>query len=130
VLASVGVDAADALADLTEVSSQVEAAVVTDASGAVLASTLADAAAAGRFGRAVRELLVAAGGTSVAQLEAATASGSVFVATDGPRIVGATTGPSPVSGLVFHDLQRCLQALAAEPPAGDPAGEEAGRAVG
>ena len=50
-------DAAGALADLTEISSQVEAAVVLDDAGAVVASTLDDAERSARLARAALDLL-------------------------------------------------------------------------
>ena len=49
-------DAAQALADLTEISSQIEAAVLFDAQGEVRASTLADGPARS-LARAAAELL-------------------------------------------------------------------------
>ncbi|HZR96809.1 MAG TPA: roadblock/LC7 domain-containing protein [Gaiellaceae bacterium] len=108
-------DAAQALADLTEISSQVEAAVLFDADGTVRGSTLAEPAAAERLARAAAQLLDgagarASGGASLTQLEAATADGSVFVVRDGERRIAATTGPSPTVGLVFYDLKSCLRA--------------------
>lgn len=105
-------DAAQALADLTEISSQVEAAVLFDESGAVAGSTLDEDAAAG-LARAAGELLEraasmgAAGG--VTQLEASTPTGCVFVVRDGARRIAATTGPEPTTGLVFYDLKSCLR---------------------
>ena len=55
------VDAASALADLTEISSQVEAAVLVDADGGVLASTVAGAAGErlARAGLALLEMAAA-----------------------------------------------------------------------
>jgi len=114
------VDAAQALADLTEISSQIEAAVVAEADGKVLASTFADDARAERLATASRTLLAAAeqvrgeSGAPLAQLEAATADGSVFVVRDGERLIAAATSPEPTVGLVFYDLKGCLRAVAAE----------------
>jgi hypothetical protein len=113
-------DAAQALADLAEISSQIQAAVLFDESGAVEGSTLADeesgkalAAAAGRLLDAVDGL--ASDGEAVTQLEAATGDGSVFVVRDGARRIAATTGPAPTVGLVFYDLKSCLRGAAEEP---------------
>src|SRR5437764_97959 len=83
-------DAAQALADLTEISSQIETAVLFDESGSVLASTLADETRATELARAAAELLDAAaevqpGGGTLTQLDAATLDGSVFVVRDGER---------------------------------------------
>jgi predicted regulator of Ras-like GTPase activity (Roadblock/LC7/MglB family) len=115
------VDAAQALADLTEISSQIEAAVLFDESGTVLASTLPDEARARELARAAAELLeaadgVQAGGGSLTQLDAATLDGSVFVVRDGDRRIAATTAPEPTVGLVFYDLKSCLRNVEAEPP--------------
>jgi predicted regulator of Ras-like GTPase activity (Roadblock/LC7/MglB family) len=120
-------DAASALADLTEISSQVEAAVVFDDSGAVVASTLDDAERSARLAKAALDLLSAAdrrlepGGRALTQLEAALREGSVFVAREGGRSILATTSPEPTSGLVFYDLKTCLRSLAAEQPKPKPA---------
>ena len=54
----------------------------------------------------------------VAQLEASTTSGSVFVVRDGDRLIAATTSPEPTVGLVFYDLKTCLRSI--EPPAAAP----------
>jgi predicted regulator of Ras-like GTPase activity (Roadblock/LC7/MglB family) len=114
-------DAAQALADLTEISSQIEAAVLFDGEGAILGSTLADEAAARVLATVAGTLLERASGFrtgsgEVTQLEASTHEGSVFCVCDGPRRIAATTGPDPTAGLVFYDLKSCLRGAAAEPP--------------
>jgi hypothetical protein len=109
------VSAEQALADLTEISSQVEAAALFDAKGKVRASTLADP---GPFVRAVQDLLAAAEearGGSLSQLEAATGQGSVFVLRDGDAYIAATTGPEPTVALVFYDLKTALRAAKPAP---------------
>jgi len=111
-------DPAKALADLTEISSQIEAALLAAESGDVLASTFVDAAQAAAAGRAAADLLQAARGAGregLVQLEAATQDGSVFVVRDGGHLIAAITGPSPTVGLVFYDLKTCLR-MALEPP--------------
>ena len=55
-------DAAQALADLTEISTQIEAAVLAGHDGSVVASTLVDDAAAKSFAEAAAELLAEADG--------------------------------------------------------------------
>lgn len=113
-------DAASALADLTEISSQVEAAVLLDENGSVLASTLADEARAERIARAGVDLLagarehIGAEAREPIQVEAALREGSLFVVRGGGRTIVATTSPSPSSGLVFYDLKTCLGAMAQE----------------
>jgi predicted regulator of Ras-like GTPase activity (Roadblock/LC7/MglB family) len=105
-------DAAQALADLTEISSQVEGAVLFDESGSVAASTL-DSEDAAALARTAGELLHQAGsltgGHRVTQVEASTPLGSVFVVHDGTRGIAATTGADPTTGLVFYDLKSCLR---------------------
>jgi predicted regulator of Ras-like GTPase activity (Roadblock/LC7/MglB family) len=114
---SPAMDAAQALADLTEISSQIESAALFGEDGRVGASTFADEDRAGAFVRAARELLDAAAGlrssTSPNQVEVATAEGSVFVVRDDGRLIAATTTPEPTVGLVFYDLKSCLRAVAA-----------------
>lgn len=110
-------DAAHALADLTEISSQVQAAVLLGEDGVVAASTLGDDARTQAIARAARELLAAAeevgsSGRSLLQLEISLREGSVFVVREGGACVAATTTPAPTSGLVFYDLKTCLRALA------------------
>jgi predicted regulator of Ras-like GTPase activity (Roadblock/LC7/MglB family) len=110
---------AQALADLTEISTQVEAAVVFDREGTVLGSTLDDERA-GRLAGSALELVRAAeearpeGAEGLVQLDVALGDGSVFVAADGDRLIAATTAPEPTVGLVFYDLKSCLRGLAEE----------------
>lgn len=110
-------DAAQALRELTEVSSQIEAACILDSGGAEVGSTFDDETAGRRFADAARELIAEAlgvrhepGDTPLAQLEAATLDGSVFVVIDGDLAVAAVTRPEPTVGLVFYDLKSCLRA--------------------
>ena len=118
-------DAAQALADLTEISSQIESAALFGEDGAVGASTFADEERAQAFVRAARELLDAAAGlrssTSPNQVEVATAEGSIFVVRDECRLIAATTTPEPTVGLVFYDLKSCLRATSRAPAEDEPA---------
>ena len=113
-------DAAGALEDLTELSTQIEAAVIWRGDGEVEASTLS-AGGAARLAGIAHELLTAAAriqaaqGRALAQLEAATGSGSVFVVREEARTIAATTRPEPTSGLVLYDLRACLRSIAEEP---------------
>lgn len=122
-------DAQQALADLTEISSQIQAAVVFDEAGKVAAATLEDSARANELAAAAKELLTAAedvktGDTKLTQLEVATGEGSVFVVRegDGKTCIAATTGSNPTVGLVFYDLKSALRSVATKPkPARKPA---------
>jgi predicted regulator of Ras-like GTPase activity (Roadblock/LC7/MglB family) len=117
-------DAKQALADLTEISSQIQAAVVFDDQGKVAASTLGDSPRAEELARAAGGLLAAAeeikpGQSALTQLEVATGEGSVFVVRAGRTVIAATTGNDPTAGLVFYDLKSALRNVkpAAKPPA-------------
>jgi predicted regulator of Ras-like GTPase activity (Roadblock/LC7/MglB family) len=135
------VEVTEALSDLMELSSQVEAAVVLDGAGTLSGSTLAAGSRAEELARAARELLAAAervraraGSPPVSQLEAATRRGSVFVIRGECRTIAATTAPSPTTGLVLYDLKTCLRALGdeeveQEPQAAEVSGAEGGDAA-
>lgn len=117
------VDAPQALADLTEISSQVIHVAIVDGDGTIMATTIGDAPRAERFVDGVRKLLDEAealrqdrGLQGLAQLEAATLDGSIFVVRRGDRLVAASTRPDPTVGLVFYDLKHCLRSLEAEEP--------------
>jgi predicted regulator of Ras-like GTPase activity (Roadblock/LC7/MglB family) len=114
------VDAAAALADLTDISPQIRRVVVVDAEGGVVGSNAPDEAAAARLAERGLHLATEADlvrGGHVSQLEAATAEGSVFVVRDGGRTIVATTRPEPTVGLVFYDLKTALRSI-------DPVGDE------
>jgi predicted regulator of Ras-like GTPase activity (Roadblock/LC7/MglB family) len=106
-------DAAQAIADLTEISPQVRNVVAAAADGSVTGSNLPDQAAAQRLAEGARRLHEAAEAMrpGVLQLEAATLAGSVFVVRDGERMIAATTTPEPTVGLVFYDLKTCLRSI-------------------
>jgi predicted regulator of Ras-like GTPase activity (Roadblock/LC7/MglB family) len=110
-------DAQQALADLTEISSQIEAAVVFDDKGKAVGSTLPDGDA---FAKAAADLLAAAeelktGDSGLTQLEIATGDGSVFVVREGKTTIAATTPPEPTVGLVFYDLKSALRSVRPKP---------------
>ena len=114
-------DAAQALADLTEISAQIEAAVLARADGSVVASTFRQEGQGEDLARAAVELVAAAGearGNSGApelvQIQAATPRGSFFIVRDGGHVVAAVTGSKPTVGLVFYDLKTCLRMLERE----------------
>jgi len=119
------VDVVQALADLTEISSQIEAAVLFGADGTVEGSTLGDDGRATALAQAAARLLEQADAlrgdeAGVTQIEAATGEGCVFVVRDGERRIAATTIPNPTVGLVFYDLKSCLR---------DSAGSGSGQAA-
>jgi predicted regulator of Ras-like GTPase activity (Roadblock/LC7/MglB family) len=116
-------DAQQALADLTEISSQIRAAVVFDDKGKVAGSTGGDGDA---LARAASELLAAAeelktGDSPLSQLEVATGDGSVFLVREGKTCIAATTGSDPTVGLVFYDLKSALRSVKKPAPPKKPA---------
>jgi predicted regulator of Ras-like GTPase activity (Roadblock/LC7/MglB family) len=113
-------DAQQAIADLREISSQIQAAVVFDDKGKVAGSTFAEPGRAEELARAAAHLLeqaesVKTGDGALSQLEAATAEGSVFVVRDGKTRIAATTAPEPTVGLVFYDLKSALRQVKPAP---------------
>jgi predicted regulator of Ras-like GTPase activity (Roadblock/LC7/MglB family) len=127
-------DAAQALADLTEISSQVVQVVILDRDGAMLATTINEPSLVARFVSGVERLLEEADVQAQArdlgalcQLEASTLEGSVFAVRSGGRVIAATTRPDPTVGLVLYDLKRCLESLdEAAAPAAPAANGSAG----
>jgi DNA topoisomerase-1 len=110
-------DAQQALSDLTEISSQIQAAVVFDDKGKLAGSTLSDGEP---FAQAAGELIAAAedvktGDAPLTQLEISTSEGSVFVVREGKTLIAATTPPNPTVGLVFYDLKSALQSVKPKP---------------
>jgi predicted regulator of Ras-like GTPase activity (Roadblock/LC7/MglB family) len=119
-------DAAAAIDELKGLSTQIEAILVADRDGTVAAATV-EGARAERLGGLARDLVAGAdsvrgdlGRDALAQLQAATPDGSVFVVLDGDRMAVATTGADPTVGLVFYDLKTLLRQLAAPAPAAPP----------
>ena len=102
------VDAAEALAELTEISSQIDAAAIVDAQDNVVAATPAAGAALAAAGGALLQRAKQTRGREPAQLAATTGRGSVFVVREGDRRIVATTRPDAIAGLVFYDLKNCL----------------------
>ena len=117
-------DAAQALADLAAVSSQIEGAVLTGADGALVASTFPDEERGRRVADAALALVAAAEASDavgeradLTQVLAEVRDGAVFAVREGERVVAAVTGAEPTVGLVFYDLKTSLRlADEAEPP--------------
>lgn len=113
-------DAAAALADLVEISPQVEAAAVVGPDGEIAGAVGVPEARASVLARTVRELLDGAAAFRsdqgrVTQLHAELAEGDVFaVAGDGEQAIVAVARGRTAPGLLFYDLKRCLAAVADE----------------
>ena len=114
---SVGsMDAAQAIGELMELSSQITAAIALGEDGSVLASSTDDQAAVASLSSSTVDLVLAAAdlgpdGGEVTRVEVELAEGAFFVVREGDRTVAATTGPKPTSGLVVYDLRTCAQAI-------------------
>jgi hypothetical protein len=117
VLASADVDAERALADLLELSRDVEAVAILDGDWQVAASNL-DAGAAETFARHVAVLASEAeqvkpgADAGLTWLRATVEAGSVFVVREPGRAIAATAPRPAPAALVVHDLRTCLGELA------------------
>ena len=114
-------DAAQALRELTELSSQIESAVVLAADGSVLAATHEDSTRAAALASSTLELVAAAFELNaqpleVTRVEVELEGGALFVLREGGRTIAATTGADPTSGLVVYDLRTCLEGIAEPEP--------------
>lgn len=111
-------DAAQALHELGELSSQVERAVLLDADGSPVATLPADVPAEGLV-RAALDAIAAAGelhASEVTSVEVELDDGGLFVLREEGRTIAATTGPDPTAGLVVYDLRTCLRRIEAPKP--------------
>ena len=112
-------DATQALAELTELSSQIRAAVVLGTDGSLLGSIPGDTGTAESLERATLELVAAASELSpsheVTRVEVELEAGGLFVLREDGRTIAATTGPQPTSGLVIYDLRTCLREIDESP---------------
>ena len=119
-------DAAQALADLTEVSSQIEGAVFVEANGKLLASTFpgergaAVGAAAVGLLRSAEASPASGDRAALTQVVASLPTGAVFVVRSGERLVAAVTGRDPTVGLILYDLKTCLRLAEEEAEASKP----------
>jgi hypothetical protein len=110
-------DAADALADLVEISAQIGAAAVLTGEGETIGSIGIPDGRQGILAAAVRDLLAAAADfrsdeMRVTQLHAVLGERDLFSVTDGQgRTIVAVVSDRAAPGLVFYDLKRCLAAL-------------------
>jgi predicted regulator of Ras-like GTPase activity (Roadblock/LC7/MglB family) len=107
-----------AIRELKDLSTQIQAVVLAGADGSSIASTLPDERST-RVAKLAADLVSRADGVrsdlgreALAQLQAATPDGSVFVVVDAGRLAVATTGPDPTVGLVFYDLKTLLRQVA------------------
>jgi hypothetical protein len=106
--------AAEIVASLTELSSEIRRVVLADSEGDVLAGSLGEEG--GALAHVGAELLAHAPspvseGAAVEHVVVAAANGAVFAVRLGPWLAVATTTPEPAEALVLHDLRTCLRRL-------------------
>lgn len=110
----------EALAELLEVSPQVESAVLVNRANASLiaAAPAAMTSTGTQFAEVAMQLLDAGeqaraelGREPLVQVEVATPEGHVFVLADEQRVIAAVTSSDPTVGLVFYDLKTALRVL-------------------
>jgi predicted regulator of Ras-like GTPase activity (Roadblock/LC7/MglB family) len=112
-------DATAALADLVEISPQIEAAAVVAGDGELAGSVGVPEARATLLARAARELLAGSAAFRsdqgrVTQLHAELGGGDVFAVAGEERAIVAVARERATPGLLFYDLKRCLAAVADE----------------
>jgi predicted regulator of Ras-like GTPase activity (Roadblock/LC7/MglB family) len=116
-IASTAMEAVRALADLVEISPQIEAAAVVGGDGTIAGTVGVPEARADLLAQCVRGLLDGAGafrgdGSGVTQIHAELADGQVFAVTGaGVRTIVAVASGRAAPGLLFYDLKRCLAML-------------------
>jgi predicted regulator of Ras-like GTPase activity (Roadblock/LC7/MglB family) len=114
-------EAAQALRELMELSSQIRSAIVLDGDGSVLAVSPEEPTVSATLTASTLELVGAATdlgpeGREVTRVEVELEDGAFFVVREGGKTVAAVTGPKPTSGLVVYDLRTCAQAIGPPEP--------------
>jgi hypothetical protein len=98
-----------ALDYLGELSTDIRAAIVLDAGGALAAVTGDDRERGERMRELTTELLDAAAGGD--QVEVVTTEGSVFAVRGDSWTVGVVAGRQPLASLMFYDLRNVVREL-------------------
>lgn len=114
----------EALAELLDLSSQIDDAAILGESGFVLASS-GTPERGEELARVAAELVAAASdvrpSAEISRVEISLGSTSLFVVCEGGRTAVATTAPDPTAGLVVYDLRTALRRLDETPPRKTPA---------
>jgi hypothetical protein len=113
----------EALAELLELSSQIEDVAILGGSGFVLACS-GTPERGEQLARIATELVAAASDIrssgEVSRVEVTLAASSVFVVSEGGRTAVATTISEPTAGLVVYDLRTALGRLGGDPASKPP----------
>ena len=101
---------------LVEVSADVRAAVLLDAAGGLLASSLSETAHARRLAELTHELVLAADSTSkvpAEQIEAQTGAGAVFAVRSARHTLACVVRRLALPALILYDLHRAMDEIEA-----------------
>jgi predicted regulator of Ras-like GTPase activity (Roadblock/LC7/MglB family) len=115
-------DAEQALSELTEISSQIELALIFDARAELIGTTLADRRVAESLAFGTAALLACSRRIAdeergePTQIELAYPEGSVLIVREGDLRILALTAPDPIAGLAFFELRTCLRKLIGAKP--------------
>jgi predicted regulator of Ras-like GTPase activity (Roadblock/LC7/MglB family) len=110
-------DAAQALTELADISSQIEWALIFDARGDLIEATLADRSRAESLAFGAAALLACStrvGGPERGepiQVELVYPEGSLLIVRQDDLRILALTSPDPIAGLAFFELRNCLRKL-------------------
>lgn len=115
-------DAEQALAELTEISSQIELALIFDPRGELIGTTLADQRVAESLAFGATALFACSRRVAAeergepTQIELTYPEGSVLLVREGDLRIFAVASPDLIAGLAFFELRTCLKKLVdAEP---------------
>ena len=115
-------DAEQALAELTEISSQIELALIFDSRAELIGTTLADRRVAESLAFGTAALLACSRRIAAeeqgepTQIELAYPEGSVLLVREGDLRIAAVASPDPIAGLAFFELRTCLRKLIGAKP--------------
>jgi predicted regulator of Ras-like GTPase activity (Roadblock/LC7/MglB family) len=110
-------DAEQALSELTEISSQIELALIFDSRAELVGTTLADQRVAKSLAFGATALFACSRRVSAeergepTQIELTYPEGSVLIVREGDLYMLAVTSSDPITGLAFFELRTCLQKL-------------------
>jgi len=104
-----GLNPDQALAELIDISAQIEGAAIVDAQGAVLASIGGVGDGAGEVLQAADDAARRLGRPPVSQCAIDFGQRTVFAVREGGHAAVAVTGAGATAGLVFYDLRQALR---------------------
>jgi predicted regulator of Ras-like GTPase activity (Roadblock/LC7/MglB family) len=115
-------DAEQALVELTEISSQIELALIFDSRAELIGTTLTDRHVAESLAFGATALIACSRRVAAeergepVQIELTYPVGSVLLVREGDLYIMAVTSSDPIAGLAFFELRTCLRKLADTKP--------------